>query len=215
MRNMQKLILIMILLLSLTGCMSDSEAEDISHEIKNGSDQITLTPLDLFEGENAKFEPFLGAMSGSFKLRYEGITPNAKLEVELWEHGKKVSSLGSVNDIFSSSNHEADQANQEVEVILSLDNTSINETTNLSQIKVGISKENGTSLTTFSTQQDKSITARIVTEYDEPQTFNRQEPIYLWGIKGTRSNSIFSSNPSPESLSELEQAIIFTLYVED
>lgn len=69
--------------------------------------------------------------------------------------------------------------------------------------------------TTFNTQQVKSATRRIVMQHNEAQTFTIKEPIYLWGITGTQANELYSADSSPESLSKLEQTIMFTVYFDN
>lgn len=87
-------------------------------EQSKGPAEITLTPVDLFKGDGAKLQPFLGAMSGAFKLSYEGNKPNASLDLDIWKNGKKVGSFGSIDDLFFSSD---DPESHEVEVIISIE----------------------------------------------------------------------------------------------
>lgn len=197
---------VLILLLSLTGCVA--ELEKSVPESKDKHTEVTLTPVDLFKGDGAKFQPFLGAMSGAFKLRYEGNKPNANLDIDIWQNGKKVASSGSIGDVFFSSGHE-------VEVIISIDTVSIDGQDVFNKIKVGTIHDSGSSLFTFTTPWDKELTTQGLIYNNEPRTFIAEESVYVWGMQATSTNEIYTADLSPESLSRLERAIIFTLRFDD
>jgi len=201
---------IVILLLSLTGCVT--EREKPVTEGKDKPTEITLTPVDLFKGDGAKFQHFLGAMSGAFKLRYDGNKPNANLDIDIWNNGKKVSSSGSIGDLFFSSD---DRESNEVEVIISMDTESIEGQDNFNKIKVATINDSGSSLVTFTNPWDKKLTARSLIYNNEPLTFIAEKSVYVWGVQATSTNQIHTADLSPESLSRLEWAIIFTLRFED
>ena len=91
---MQKLIgCIVIIMLFLIGCSNESSTEKVPST-------ITLTPLTLFENDEKKYEPFLGPMSGAFKLTYKGDRPNANLNVASWKKGEIVESHNIIFDLF-------------------------------------------------------------------------------------------------------------------
>ncbi len=201
---------VLILLLSLTGCVA--EREKPVPESKDKPPEVTLTPVDLFKGDGAKFQPFLGAMSGAFKLRYEGNKPNANLDIDIWKNGKKVASSGSIGDLFFGSD---DRASHEVEVNISIDTVSIEGQDNFNKSKVDTIHDSGSSLVTFTTPWDKELTARSLIYNNEPRTFIAEKSVYVWGMQATSTNEIRTADLSLESLSRLERAIIFTLRFED
>lgn len=201
---------VLILLLSLTGCVAESVKP--VPKSKDEPTEITLTPVDLFKGDGAKFQPFLGAMSGAFKLRYEGNKPNANLDIDIWQNGKKVASSGSIGDLFFSSE---DQASDEIEIIISIDTFSNEDQDDFNKIKVSTIHDSGSNLYTFTIPWDKELTARGLISNNEPRTFNAEESVYVWGMQATSTNKIHTADFTPESLSRLEQAIIFTLRFED
>jgi hypothetical protein len=208
---MRLIVGIVILLLTLTGC-TGSGSEKSDNDIKDEPTKITLTPVDLFEGDGAKFELFLGPMSGAFKLRYEGKKPNAILDIDLWQNGKKVDSYGSIGDLFFSSN---DQEKHEVEIIISIDTPSIEGQNNHNVIKVGTIYDTGSSLSTVTRPSDKKMTGRGLIQNNKPLTFTTEDSVHVWGMHATSTNMMYTADFSPESLSRLEQAIIFTLRFEE
>jgi hypothetical protein len=204
---MRVIVFVLVVLLSLTGCVA--EAEKPVPESKDGPTKITLTSVDLFKGDGAKFLPFLGAMSGAINLRYEGNKPNANLDIDIWQNGKKVASSGSIGDLFFSS---TDWERQEVEVIVSIDIVSTDGQDQFNQIKVS----SGSSLATFTVPWDKKLSTRGMIYHTEPRTFNadESESVYVLGMQATSTNQMITTDFSPESLSRLEWALIFTLRFE-
>ena len=196
---------VLIIMIILTGCASDSG--------KNGPTTITLTPVDMFNGSAAKLKPFLGIMSGAFKLRYEGKRPNASLDIDLWKDGKKASSSGSIGDLFFSPNEE----DNEMEVMISMDTdyyASEGQEKKI-KVKVGITRATGSSLMTFTIPWDKKYTALGLLSEHEPRTFHKDDAVPVWGMQATSTNTIRTADLSPESLNRLEAAILFTLRIED
>ncbi|RXZ79539.1 hypothetical protein EBB07_22690 [Paenibacillaceae bacterium] len=191
---------VVILLLALTGCVSES-AKSIPE--KDGASEITLTSVDLSKGEGAKFLPFIGAMSGAFKLSYEGDKPQANLDVEIWKNGKKADSSGSIGDLFLGSGNEA---SKEIEVIIAIESQG-----DVNQIKVNVINDSGSSLVTFTVPVDKALQARGLIHSNELRTFTADGPVNVWGMQATSTNQIHTLDLSPESLSKVEWAIIFTL----
>ncbi|MBW7454577.1 hypothetical protein ACFOLF_21455 [Paenibacillus sepulcri] len=201
--------IISILALSISGCAQGVEAETPE---PTGPAELTMTPVDLFKGDGAKFQPFLGYMSGAFKLRYEGNKPHAKLDIDIWKNGRIAASAGSIGDLFFSSDA---RKSGEIEVIISIDNVSIEGQDEFSTIKVGTLYDSGSGLVTYTIPREKQLTARGLIFNNEPRTFIAGEPVHLWGMQASSNNAIQSADLSPESLSKLEWALIFTLRYED
>lgn len=201
---------ILIIFLVLTGCFAESK-ETTSPERESSPAEIQLVPVDLFKGEAAKFQPFLGAMSGAFKLKYEGSKPIANLDIDIWKDGQRVDSIGWIGDVFYSPD---EQKNNEIEVIISTDMVSIGEKDESAIIKVGIVNRSGTDLATFHIPWDKKLTARGLIQNAEPGSFTANQAVHVFGIQATSSNTIRTSDLSTESLSKTEWALVFTLQFE-
>lgn len=201
-----------LLALLSSGCSLLFEAETLETEKNNGSAVITQTSVELFKGDGAKFQPFLGPMSGAFKLSYEGNKPNAIMDIDIWQNGKKVASAGSIGDLFF---HSDAKMSREVEVIISIDTFFIEGQDTFNTIKVSTKNDSGSSTATFTIPWDKKLTARGLIYHSESRTFTADEPVYLWGMQATSNNVISAADLSPESLSGLERALIFTLRFED
>ncbi|KKO55424.1 hypothetical protein [Paenibacillus sp. DMB20] len=203
---------ILIVLFILTGCFSERK-EMISPGNNPKSAKIKLTPVDLFQGEAAKFKLFLGAMSGAFKLEYEGSKPNASLDIDIWKNGQKVDSAGSIGDLFYSSDEQ--KSSNEVEVVISVETVSIEGQNEFSMIKVSTVDHSGSSLSTFTIPWDKKLTARGLIQDTGPHSFTTDQPVHVFGMQATSSNEIYTADLSPESLSRTEWALVFTLRFDD
>lgn len=199
--------IIMIVFLT-SGCtqLFETATPDLDYE----NTKIVLTPIDLFDGDAAKFKIFLGSMTGAFKLRYEGKKPNIKLNIDLWKNGEKANSYGSVGDLFFSS-----EEGNDVEVIISIDTISLEGSEEFKMIKVGTIHDTGSGVGSFTIPWDKKMNLSGLIHYNEPITFTATGDVPVWGMQATSTNSIRTADFSSESLSSLEWAIIFTLSFED
>ncbi|MCM3782415.1 hypothetical protein M3231_05485 [Neobacillus mesonae] len=199
-------ICLFLFLLVLTGCLNGNE-ETIVPEIPEPIG-LVLTPIDLSQGESAKFRPFLGMMSGSFKLEYKGSKPNARLDMDIWENGRRVDTNGSIGDLFFDS---GEQKSDEIELIISVDTVHIEEQREMNIIKINRVSDSGTSLSTFSFPWNKELTTRGLIETMEPLSFTADQAVHVFGVQATSTNSIRTADLSEESLSQTEWALIFTL----
>jgi len=207
---MRILACVFILLILLVGCSvegKDSEPEEIDKPAN-----IILTPVDLYKGNAKKFRPFLGAMSGAFKIEYKGIKPNAHLDIDIWENGEKVSSAGSVGDLFF---WPEEEASNELEIIIAFDTISIEGQDQYKEIKINLIDGSGSSFITSTTPWDEKYGPHGLISIGETRTFPAKGAVHVWGMHATSTNSIRVADLSPESLSTLEKAIIFTLRFEE
>lgn len=191
---------------ALTGCISSKSPNTVEKSDSNVA-QMTVEPVDLFAGDAAKFKPFLGSMSGAFKLRYKGQKPQASLDLDLWEDGKKTSA-GSVGDFFFSTE---DQTTGEIEVIIAIESLSDDEQGDRERIKLGVYHDSGSSLATFTLPLDQPMKGRGLMAAQLPQTFDFVQPVPIWGMQGTRSNQMQTADLSQASIQSLEWGLILTL----
>lgn len=210
-----------IILLVISGCTNESnqivtnnkpetfdENKVTEDTTKTKENKITLTPVDVFAGDAAKFKPFLGLMSGAFKLSYEGSKPNVWLDLDVWENGKKVATKGSIGQLFYSS--EENPSSGEVEVIMSVDTVPVEGNDDIKLIKVSA----GSGLYTTTIPWDKKLTMQGLLQNNEEQSFTCDQPIYAFGVQATSANSMITAEPTAESLSKTEWALVFTIRFE-
>lgn len=202
---MRKLASLLFIMCFLVGCTAEP-----SSKVKPTT--IKLTPVDLFQGSGEKFKPFLGPMSGAFKLRYAGNKPNVRIDIDIWENGKKVSNAGSIGDLFFSTDELT--ASDEIEIIISIDTVSLQNDEIFKQIKLNVRHDSGHSLYTFTVPWDEKYGPQGLLQHSRPMTFQASESIYVFGLHATSTNGIRTGDLSPESLARFEKAIIFTLHVE-
>lgn len=200
----------------LTGCLFQRDTEaTLQSDQPTVPAKITLTPVELFQGDEAKYRPFLGNMTGAFTLRYDGSKPNVALDIDVWQDGKKASGAGSIGDLFFSKDQQVRSG--EVEVILSVDSVSGKEgQDDYDQVKVGVFHDSGSSLATFSVPHGKKLTGRGLMAGQEKRTFPVADlPAPVWGIQATSTNQMRTADLSEESLSRLEWGLVFTLRLEE
>ncbi|CAM3796454.1 hypothetical protein [Marinicrinis lubricantis] len=205
-RSLYRGVSLFLLIVLLAGCNSSPNQEIQETKQRTSPAEITLTPVDLFQGDAAKFRPFLGSMTGSFQLSYEGTKPNARLEMEVWENGHP-SSMGFMGDLFSSEDGEP----KKVEVIITADSVSTSKENKDLMIKMGA----GSGVAAFTIPRDPKLTSEGILQYHEPHSFTADEPFYVWGIQATSSGMIQTADFSPESLKQLEWGLLFKLNFEE
>lgn len=200
--------LIVVMLIVLTGCSAETPV------VKPEPATIKLVPVDLFKGNAAKLKLFLGPMTGAFTLAYEGEKPNAYLDIDIWKNGQKVESAGSIGDLFFS--HEDTTSSGEIEIIISIDNpVSISGNSEFGTIKVSTIHQSGSGLYTFTIPWDKKLSTKGLIQDTEPSSFSAGDPVHVFGMHATSTNSIRVADFSPESLSRMEWALLFTLRFEE
>lgn len=211
---MRILSILILVVLILTGCSTNSDQTFPDNNKKSEAAELTLTPVDMFEGEAAKFKPFLGAMSGAFKLAYKGSRPNAWLDIDIWKEGKKVKdSTGSVGDLFFSSGEE--KSSGEVEIMISVESISAEEKESSRLIKVNLVHDSGTSLSTLTIPWDPKLSMQGLIQNSEAQTFTASEPVHVFAVQAASVNQMSTADLTNESLSKTEYALVFTLRFED
>lgn len=203
---------ILMVLMILSGCFAGTK-ERISPENNSAAAKIQLTPVDLFQGEAAKFKLFFGPMTGAFKLKYEGNKPIVSLDIDIWKNGQKVDSAGSIGDLFNSSDEEKDR--NEVELIISVDMESIEGLDESRKIKVNTNSHSGSSLSTFTIPWDKTLTAQGLIQDTRSRSFTIDQPVHVFGMHATSSNEIHTADLTTDSLRKTEWALVFTLRLND
>ncbi|WP_047152784.1 hypothetical protein [Aneurinibacillus tyrosinisolvens] len=79
--------LFFIIFFLLSGCM-ESKSKQATYGSAPESSRpgqtgyLTVSPVNLFDGDAAKFRAFLGSMSGAVKLKYKGNKPSSEFEIE-------------------------------------------------------------------------------------------------------------------------------------
>lgn len=96
MRIIMSLLAIVLISTTLTGCAKLESAK---------SNHLHIEPYDLFSGNSQKFKPFLAPMSGAVKLQYQGTKRAMKINMELWQDGKKTKNMGSFGALTEEDRH--------------------------------------------------------------------------------------------------------------
>jgi len=199
----------MLTLLIVTACTDKNDVIETADET-----QITLTPVDLFVGEAEKLKLFIGSMSGAFKLSYKGDKPHAILNIDIWEHGQRTNH-GAISDLFFSS--DENQRYDEIEVIITVETISIGEEDEYDVVKVGTTRDSGTSVGTYKIKKEKglNLTGKSTMRYAQSQTFSTEDLTHVWGIQATSENYLQTVDLSQDSVENLEWGLVFTLEFSD
>lgn len=202
-------ILVLAALFMVIGC-SGGEPTPVEDEL---SDTITLTPVKLFEGKEAKYKPFLGAMSGSFTLEYEG-TRKVSLYLEIWKKGRLANFSGSISDLFSTG---TDREIDELELIISIDtlpNSDEKAEQLMSSVKIVDVRPTGTGSYGITIPRNKDLLTQGLITHGAPITYENVAEAYVWGFEASSTGMISTKDFSPESLAEIEWGLLFKLRFE-
>lgn len=108
-------ILLILSLVLLGGCQPKG---DDSPKLPEGT--LLVQPVNLFQGDEAKYKDFLGEATG-VKLQYEGQHRQLRVIVEEWENGELINSRNSIISELSSPNLLANVNNQHL--MISIDDS--------------------------------------------------------------------------------------------
>ena len=192
---MRKALYAFVVMLFVTGCMRNEQAMEVPTI-------MTVKPVELFEGESAKFKPFMGTMSGAFKLRYKGEKPSANLDLEIWQKGKAAVPAGSVGDLFFNSDGKK---NKEVEIIVAIEDDA---NAKLIRIKLGTVYDSGSGATTFTVPLEMDLKARGLAYDNKPRSFAAEGDVAVpvWAMFASSSNGLRAADL--ESLKDQEWALV-------
>ncbi|WP_202080635.1 hypothetical protein [Caldalkalibacillus salinus] len=109
------IIILLLLTLTLSACvgLSNPQEEDVMY----------IVPLTLFEGQEAKYKPYLEDDHGSVKLSYEGRNREYEIAVEVCHNGKKVRRVVSTSGELVTNKPLGDPVTYEREFLTSLTDT--------------------------------------------------------------------------------------------
>lgn len=175
----------LILVSSIAGCA-----------VNQAENTLVITPMELFDREAEKFEPFMGMTSGSkLAVRGEG---SINVDVEEWEYGQLVRQGASLSQPIPVTSGADKSANStEHELIISVLPIQVKEERGY-LIQVALSNESGTSKILSYVEENPHITGWTYGQVGEEQILGRGESVYMMGLKGSSKGPI-------SSIADLEQ----------
>jgi hypothetical protein len=180
---------------------------------------LRVEPVDLFAGDAKKFQPFLGEMSGSVKLKYDGEKKVLRATAEIWENGRKTKELGSIGS--SILNTDENSKKFEGEFIVSLKNQqsdaqSGSEARTSYTATVSFYQYDGSSSTvTFQVDAPTKHTSKMEVRLDKPLEAAETEQVAVWGMQATDENVMRTIDFTPESLKNAKWVIVIKVGLAD
>lgn len=206
-RNLHRLsrfAVILLLLIILAACSSDSVPP---------FDGLHIEPVDLFEGEAKKFEPFFGGMFGAVKVKYHGKRNAIQANLEIWENGEK-----RVHRWIGGALTEAIDDEQYIydgEFIVSVSENNDEEQSIYSIRTATVDQDGGYSSFQFQIEAEKKHGLKQSLDLYESVQVGEGEEVAVWGMQAVSSNAMRTGDLSEEILGNAEWAIVFKLYSHD
>jgi hypothetical protein len=200
-----RITLAIVVILMITAC-SIADSEPVVEAV--GEQVVTIAPIALFEGDERKYEPFFGYMTGAVKIDYTGNEQVMELGREIWRDGKKVEELGGSAIFFD---EEQMKDGYHGEIIINMKERTIKDKDHELDIIVSMNSNTNDSTMSYSMPWDPELTAKALIGYHEPITYPLGQAVPIWGIQATSTNAIHPTDFTPDYLSRTEYALIFTV----
>ncbi|AMA72181.1 hypothetical protein ACH33_04470 [Aneurinibacillus sp. XH2] len=189
---MKKFIFVILLIILLLSACSKppSPTPNSEHTSTIKNNFLYISPTDLFEGDAAKFQAFLGPLSGAVKIKYKGNKRKLKSTIELWENGKKTQTIGGEEtDIFSK------QGEFNGELAFSFQEETIEKTKPQYTVTSALIHEGGYSSSTFHLNKNAQHHIHGIVNLKQDLAIADNADVAVWGIQATDENSISTSSP--------------------
>jgi hypothetical protein len=198
---------VIILLVIVSGCSGASSEE---------RGVLTVKSFELFEGDDKRYQPFLGAMSGAVKLNYIGTRSNVRVSMEVWENGEltepEQSSLSSAIQQSQNGDRVMDG-----ELVVSVKQQADEATSKQTKynVTVALIDQGGTRSSEYEVTSDYAVNSSmpIVLGKDE-LTIDETEEVAVWGMQASE-NGMQTVSLTQEMLKQVEWAVIFKISLSD
>jgi len=167
--------------------------------------EVRITPVALFEGEEQKYQPFLGYMTGAVKIDYSGHNTVLELKQEVWRNGVKEEEVGGSAIFFD---EEEMKDGYHGEIIINMKERS--QKGKKPELDVTVSMV-GQSTSAYAIPWDPKLTGKSIIAHNEPNNYPVGQAVPVWGIQATSTGMLHMVDFTPESLSRTEYALIYTV----
>jgi len=206
MKKRLMLVFIFTLLLSLMACSGTETKKEELEKI------ITIEPVDLFSGNAAKFQPFLGNFSGAVHVKYAGEMKLIEAKLDIWENGEKTKAVGNFGIPLIEKNG---QYKFDHEVIISVNEFNYEGETSYYIIKTALVEGFGASSSQIRLEKDEKYTGFSTLTLQEPIQVAENEPALVWGMQATDKNFLRTIDLTEESLAQTDWALVLTIELSD
>ncbi|MET3288858.1 UNVERIFIED_CONTAM: hypothetical protein ABID98_001428 [Brevibacillus sp. OAP136] len=175
---------------------------------------IRAEPEQLFTGEEKKYQPFVGSMSGGVKFTYTGNKNTLGVDVELWEDGKKKQMLASTEGPLVRQGEKA-KGTYNSELIAAVSEIKAEGDQPRYEIKFTMADENGTVTNEFSAEKRPSLQLASTMALQGPAEADEDTGLAVWGFQATDEHSLSSTGSIEEDARKAKYAIVFRIVVKD
>lgn len=202
------LLVILIVLSALTACSNTAAPND---ESPVGQNEVRIAPVALFEGEDKKYEPFFGYMTGAAKIDYNGNKQVMELGIEVYRNGEKAEELGGGAIFFD---EEQMKDGYHGEIIINMKERVMKDKTVELDVMMSMNGNTGSSTVSYPIPWDPALRAK--SNIGQPTTtYSADRAVPIWGIQATSTGEIHPTDFTPEYLARTEYALIFTVHFLD
>jgi hypothetical protein len=206
--NVRTTIAIIVMMLIITAC-SQADSEPVVEAVDEQA--VTITPVALFEGDERKYEPFFGYMTGAVKIDYTGNKQVMELGREIWRDGEKAEELGGSAIFFD---EEQMKEGYHGEIIINMKERVMKDKKSELDIIMSMNGNTGSTTMSYSMPWDPALTAKAIIG-NPTATYKADSAVPIWGIQATSTGAIYPSDLTPEYLARTEYALIFTVRFQD
>ncbi|RNB84438.1 hypothetical protein EDM56_20175 [Brevibacillus fluminis] len=175
---------------------------------------IRAEPEQLFTGEEKKYQPFVGSMSGGVKFTYSGNKNTIGVDVELWENGKKQQTLVSTESPLDRPS-EKSKGMYNGEFIAAVSGIKTEGDQQRYDIKFTLTDEQGTVTNEFSAEKHPSFQLSSLMALQGPAQAGEDTGLAVWGFQATDEHSLSSTGSILEDVRKAKYAIVFRIVVKD
>jgi len=191
-----------LMLLAIAACTSTEPGERIEPVDEQS---VRITPVALFEGEEQKYQPFLGYMTGAVAIDYSGSNQVMELKQEIWRNGAKDEEVGGSAIFFD---EEEMKNGYHGEIIINMKERV--QEGRKPELDMMVSMV-GQSTSAYAIPWDPKLTGKSLIAHHESMTYPVDQAIPIWGIQATSTGELHTTDFTPDSLARTEYALIFTV----
>ncbi|MED4602057.1 hypothetical protein P9314_15275 [Paenibacillus validus] len=203
--TMRAFLMVCSFLISISVLSSCTKSQEVQRDL------LHVKPVNVFEGDAKKFQPFMGPMSGAVKLNYKGDQKSIRATAEIWENGVKKQTIGEFSTLLRSE----EQRTFDGEFIVSMKELDTDKEGTHYMATVAIIHEDGSSSTQFRIDSPVKHTSKMPVTLGKPIDVPDNEEAAVWGMQATNENSMRTIDFTPESLKNAKWVILFKINMSD
>jgi hypothetical protein len=184
-----------------------------STSVRTQPGMLRIEPVDLFAGEDKKFKPFLGVMSGAVKVSYEGKKEAIRAVFEVWENGVGTKTGKTFGELTRASNRSRYYDGQFLISVTEPDGNRAGSSRYV--ITAAFVDDKGHASYRTELAADQKHTASGLIQLHDSVEVSEQEEAAVWGMQATDEGVLYVMDFSPERLKQAKWALVVKLSAVD